>query len=85
MILPTGSFGNEPFGSPPEPGADLIASILLLPPGEVPEGPARADQDTATPVRSESERLGPVRETGVTGNADQKGIGPQRLPFDQDR
>ena len=34
--------GNEPFGSRPEPGALLIASILLLPHGEVPEGPAGA-------------------------------------------
>ena len=31
---------NEPFGSRPEPGADLIASILQLTPGEVPEGKA---------------------------------------------
>jgi len=31
---------NEPFGSRPEPGAYLIAPILLLPPGEVPEGKA---------------------------------------------
>jgi hypothetical protein len=27
---------NESFGSRPEPGSYLIASILLLPPGEVP-------------------------------------------------
>jgi hypothetical protein len=33
--------GNDPFGSRPEPGASLIAPILLLPPGEVPEGRAR--------------------------------------------
>ena len=46
---------NEPFGSRPEPGAYLIASILPLPPGEVPEGRARGVQDTATRVRSESE------------------------------
>jgi len=46
---------NEPFGSRPEPGACLIAPILLLPPGEVPEGRARGVQDTATQVQSESE------------------------------
>ena len=45
---------NEPFGSRLEPGSYLIASILLLPPGEVPEGRARGVQDTATQVRSES-------------------------------
>ena len=55
ILLPTDLLGNEPFGSRAEPGAQLIASILLLPPGEVPEGRARADQDTATPVQSESE------------------------------
>ena len=36
----TGCTGNEPFGSRPEPGSRLIASILLLQPGEVPEGKA---------------------------------------------
>jgi len=36
----TGSLGNEPFGSRPEPGFLLIASNLQLPPGEVPEGKA---------------------------------------------
>ena len=45
---------NEPFGSRPEPGAYLTASILQLPPGEVPEGRARGVQDTATRVQSES-------------------------------
>jgi len=40
---------NEPFGSRPEPGAYLIAPVLLLPPGEVPEGRARGDQVSATP------------------------------------
>ena len=49
------SSSNEPFGSRPEPGANLIAPILLLPPGEVPEGRARGVQDTATQVKSESE------------------------------
>jgi hypothetical protein len=48
--------GNEPFGSRPEPGICRIASILLLPPGEVPEGRARGVQDTASRVQSESER-----------------------------
>ena len=52
---PTGPPCNEPFGSPPEPGARLIASILLLPTGEAPEGRARGVQDTATQVHSESE------------------------------
>jgi hypothetical protein len=33
----------------------MIASILLLLPGEVPEGKARGVQDTATGVQSESE------------------------------
>jgi hypothetical protein len=46
---------NEPFGSRSEPGTFLIAPILLLPPGEVPEGRARGVQDTATQVQSESE------------------------------
>ena len=35
-----GYSGNEPFGSRPEPGACLIALILHLPRGEVPEGKA---------------------------------------------
>ena len=56
MLEPTGVSCNEPFGSRPEPGVHLIASILLLPPGEVPEGRARGVQDTATRVQSESER-----------------------------
>jgi hypothetical protein len=47
---------NEPFGSRPEPGSYLIASILLLPSGEAPEGRARGVQDTATQVQSGSER-----------------------------
>ena len=47
---------NDPFGSRPEPGVHLIASILLLPPGEAPEGRARGVQDTALGVESESER-----------------------------
>ena len=47
--------GNEPFGSRSEPGSRLLASILLSPPGEVPEGRARGVQDTATRVQSESE------------------------------
>jgi hypothetical protein len=46
---------NEPFGSRPEPGANLIASILQLSPGEAPEGRARGDQDTADQVQSKSE------------------------------
>jgi hypothetical protein len=46
---------NEPFGSRPEPGASLIASIQLPSHGEVPEGRARAGQDTATLVQSESD------------------------------
>jgi hypothetical protein len=37
-----GSLGNEPFGSRPESGTSLIASILRHPPGEVPEGKAGA-------------------------------------------
>ncbi len=56
IILDTGSSGNDPFGSRPEPGAHLIAPILLLPPGEVPEGRARGVQDTAARVQSGSER-----------------------------
>jgi hypothetical protein len=51
----TGIYGNDPFGSRPEPGAQLIASILRSPPGEVPEGRARGVQDTAPRVQSESE------------------------------
>jgi len=54
---PSGSdpLGNEPFGSGPEPGIRLIASILLLSPGEVPEGRARGIEDTATSIQSEGE------------------------------
>jgi hypothetical protein len=48
----SGLCGNEPFGSRPEPGAYLIASILLLPPGEVPEGRARVDQQPNYPCAS---------------------------------
>ncbi len=48
-------FSSEPFGSRPEPGAYRFASILLLPPGEVPEGRARGVQDTARQAKSESE------------------------------
>lgn len=51
----TGSWGNEPNGSRPEPGGFLAALILLLPLGEVPEGRARGVQGTATRVQSESE------------------------------
>jgi hypothetical protein len=47
--------GNEPFGSRPEPGVQMIASILPSSLGEVPEGPARGDQDAVTLVQSESE------------------------------
>jgi hypothetical protein len=47
--------GNEPFGSRPEPGTRVLASILQLTPGEVPEGRARGVQDTASQVLSESE------------------------------
>ena len=36
----TGSNGNEPFGSRPEPGTHRLALIQPLPPGEVPEGKA---------------------------------------------
>ena len=56
VLEPTGVSCNEPFGSRPEPGTLVIASILHLPPGEVPEGRARGVQDTATQVQSESER-----------------------------
>ncbi len=51
----TDLWGNDPFGSRPEPGAHGIALILLLPSGEVPEGRARGIQGTATRVQSESE------------------------------
>ena len=51
----TGVSCNEPFGSRSEPGAHLITFVLLVPPGEVPEGRARVHQDTATQVQSESE------------------------------
>jgi hypothetical protein len=34
--------GNEPFGSRPEPGANLMVSNLRSPPGEAPEGRAGA-------------------------------------------
>ncbi len=46
---------NGPNGSRPEPGAHVIAFILFLSPGEVPEGRARGDQDTATQHKRESE------------------------------
>jgi len=41
MLGPTGVSCNDPNGSRPEPGIYLIASILLLPPGEAPEGRAK--------------------------------------------
>lgn len=50
-----GSSHNDPFGSRPEPGTCLIASIMLSPPGEAPEGRARGVQDTAEKPPSESE------------------------------
>ena len=40
---------NEPFGSRPDPGAHLNASILLPPHGEVPEGPAGAHLQSTSP------------------------------------
>ena len=55
----SGSLGNEPFGSRPEPGTYRIGSFLLLPHGEVPEGRARSVQDTATPVQSKASAEGP--------------------------
>ncbi len=58
-FLVKGLSSNEPFGSRPEPGVCLIASILLLPPGEVPKGRVRVHQDTAAQVLSESEACGP--------------------------
>jgi hypothetical protein len=45
------SFGNEPFGSRPEPGACLIALILRLQPGEVPEGRAEFTSCQRAPAR----------------------------------
>ena len=56
VLLQTGNCGAGPFGSRPEPGAQMSAPILLSPPGEVPEGQARGVQDTANRVQSESER-----------------------------
>ena len=50
----TGVSPNDPLGSRPEPGTNYLAPILLLPPGEVPEGRARGVQDTASQVKSES-------------------------------
>ena len=55
VVVASDVSSNDPFGSRPEPGAYLIAFILLLPPGEVPEGRARGVQDTAARVQSESE------------------------------
>ena len=55
MILPTGLYGNEPFGSRPEPWIYRHGSFRQMFHGEVPEGRARVDQDTATLVQSESE------------------------------
>ena len=40
--MPPDWCGNEPFGSRPEPGTQLFAPILQLPPGEVPEGKAES-------------------------------------------
>jgi hypothetical protein len=39
-VKSTSNSRNEPFGSRPEPGAQLIAPILRMPPGEVPKGKA---------------------------------------------
>jgi hypothetical protein len=54
MHAPLSTSFNEPFGPRREPGARLIAPILLLAPGEAPEGRARGIQDTATRVQSKS-------------------------------
>ena len=51
LLLP-GLASNDPFGSRPEPGDQVLAPILLLPPGKVPEGRARGVQDTARQVKS---------------------------------
>jgi hypothetical protein len=53
---PDESVTNDPNGFRPEPGTHMIASTLLFPPGEVPEGRAHGVQDTAVRVQSESER-----------------------------
>jgi len=42
--LLTGSYGNEPFGSRPEPGIYMKGLILVSLHGEVPKGRARVDQ-----------------------------------------
>jgi hypothetical protein len=39
----------DPFGARPEPGARLIAPIMLLPPREAPEGRAGADPQPPRP------------------------------------
>jgi hypothetical protein len=49
MLRPTGVSCNEPFGSRPEPGASLIASTLLLSPGEAPKGRAGVDLQPTCP------------------------------------
>lgn len=47
--------GNDPNGYRLEPGACLIVLILLLRPGEAPEGRARGGQDTTTQAQRGSE------------------------------
>ncbi len=56
-----------------------------LPPGEIPEGRARAPSDQATQLHPRKRTLTPVLEPGVIGNADLEGIGPQTHPFNHDR
>jgi hypothetical protein len=50
LLLFTGNCGNEPFGSRSEPGIRMTRKNHRLIPGEIPEGRARAHQDTATRV-----------------------------------
>lgn len=70
--LPTGPFCNEPFGSQPEPGAQLLAAILRPPPGEVPEGWA---ESTLNPcVHAPRRTLEPELEPGVSGWASKEGV-----------
>ena len=53
--LLSGSSCNELFGFRRDPGANLLASNLHSPPGEVPEGHARGDRERAEYVQSDSE------------------------------
>jgi len=79
----TGPFGNEPFGSRPEPGAYVLTSILLLPPGEVPEGRAGTLAFPLRPARERDPR--PVRERALPNDPIQEPLNFRTVLSQEDR